>query len=221
MMCMKLKNLTSSSKKIGVLAIGAHPDDIELGCGATLSLLSDNNIYIISVIMTSGSCGGCGIQRSEESQEALKILGCHKVINLNFDDTKLYLQIKEMIFSLEKILATEIPPDIEIVRVYTMHNADRHQDHVSVYQASMVACRNIPQILGYETPSTWISFSPQVFESLENYYLEKKILSLSKHKSQSLRKYMQPEHLWNQAKFRGQQVNCSLCEGFVVHKMIL
>ncbi|HFF9377242.1 TPA: PIG-L deacetylase family protein, partial [Escherichia coli] len=157
----------------------------------------------------------------EESREALKILGCNKIINLDFNDTKLYLQLKEMIDSLERILATEIPSDVEIMRVYTMHNADRHQDHVAVYQASMVACRHIPQILGYETPSTWISFSPQVFEPLEENHFEKKISALSKHKSQSLRKYMQPEHLWIQAKFRGLQVNCSFCEGFVVHKMVL
>ena len=55
------------------------------------------------------------------------------------------LQIKEMIDSLERIIATEIPSDVEIMRVYTMHNADRHQDHVAVYQVSMVACRHIPR----------------------------------------------------------------------------
>ncbi|MWU81164.1 PIG-L family deacetylase [Escherichia coli] len=218
---MKSKKTTSSGKTPGVLAIGAHPDDIELGCGATLSRLAHNDVYILSVIMTSGGCGGNSTERYEESREALKILGCNKIINLDFNDTKLYLQLKEMIDSLERILATEIPSDVEIMRVYTMHNADRHQDHVAVYQASMVACRHIPQILGYETPSTWISFSPQVFEPLEENHLEKKISALSKHKSQSLRKYMQPEHLWILAKFRGQQVDCSLCEGFVVHKMVL
>ena len=72
--------------------------------------------------MTSGGCGGNAINRYEESREALKILGCNKIISLNFNDTKLYLQIKEMIDSLERILATEIPSDVEIMRVYTMRN---------------------------------------------------------------------------------------------------
>ncbi len=59
-----------------------------------------------------------------------------------------------MISALEDIIKNQIPSDVEIMRVYTMHDADRHQDHLAVYQASMVACRTIPQILGYETPST-------------------------------------------------------------------
>ena len=171
---MKSKKTIFSGKKTGVLAIGAHPDDIELGCGATLSLLANNDVYILSVIMTSGGCGGNAINRYEESREALKILGCNKIISLNFNDTKLYLQIKEMIDSLERILATEIPSDVEIMRVYTMHNADRHQDHVAVYQASMVACRHIPQILGYETPSTWISFSPQFLSDWKRIILRRR-----------------------------------------------
>ncbi|MCZ6192203.1 PIG-L family deacetylase, partial [Escherichia coli] len=80
-------------------------------------------------------------------QEALNMLGCNKLIPLNFEDTRLYLQIKEMISSLEYIIENETPQDVEITRVYTMNNTDRHQDHIAVYQASMVACRYIPQIL--------------------------------------------------------------------------
>ena len=44
---MKSKKTIFSGKKTGVLAIGAHPDDIELGCGATLSLLANNDVYIL------------------------------------------------------------------------------------------------------------------------------------------------------------------------------
>ncbi|HHG1680575.1 TPA: PIG-L deacetylase family protein, partial [Escherichia coli] len=109
----------------------------------------------------------------------------------------------------------------EIIRVYTMHDADRHQDHLAVYQASMVACRAIPQILGYETLSTWLSFMPQVFESVKEEYFSLKLTALKKHKSQSQRDYMRPERLRAVAQFRGQQVNSDLGEGFVIHKMIL
>ncbi|EFH6915721.1 hypothetical protein GNO50_20740 [Escherichia coli] len=149
------------------------------------------------------------------------MLGCNKLIPLNFEDTRLYLQIKEMISSLEYIIENETPQDVEITRVYTMNNTDRHQDHIAVYQTSMVACRYIPQILGYETPSTCLSFLPQVFESVDEVHFNKKILALQKHKSQIHRRYIQPEYIIAQAKFRGQQVSHSMCEGFVVHKMVL
>ncbi|MCH5358718.1 PIG-L family deacetylase [Escherichia fergusonii] len=215
-------HLSSSIKRKGVIAIGAHPDDIELGCGASLARLAKNGIYIIAVVMTAGNSGASNIiDRHQESREALKILGCQQTIHLNFADTCAHMQLNDMISALEEIINTQIPSDIEIMRVYTMHDVDRHQDHLAVYQASMVACRTIPQILGYETPSTWLSFMPQVFESVEDEFFSIKLAALSKHKSQSMRDYMRPERLRAVAQFRGQQVNTNLGEGFVIHKMIL
>ncbi|WP_173670811.1 PIG-L deacetylase family protein, partial [Escherichia coli] len=46
--------LSSANKRKGILAIGAHPDDIELGCGASLARLAQKGIYIAAVVMTTG-----------------------------------------------------------------------------------------------------------------------------------------------------------------------
>lgn len=212
----------SIKKRKGILAIGAHPDDIELGCGASLARLAKNGVYITAVVMTPGNSGADElIDRHQESREALKILGCQKTIHLDFADTRAHLELNGMIRALEDIIHHEIPSEVEIRRVYTMHNADRHQDHRAVYQASMVACRSIPQILGYETPSTWLSFMPQVFELVGEDDFNLKLKALSKHKSQSKRDYMRSERLRAVAQFRGQQINSNYGEGFVVHKMIL
>ncbi|WP_409411816.1 PIG-L deacetylase family protein, partial [Escherichia coli] len=75
--------IPQSVKKIkGVLAIGAHPDDIELGCGASLARLARDGVYIIAVVMTSGKSGADKlIDRHQESREALKILGCQQTIH--------------------------------------------------------------------------------------------------------------------------------------------
>ncbi|MGQ7178639.1 PIG-L family deacetylase, partial [Escherichia coli] len=81
--------LSSANKRKGILAIGAHPDDIELGCGASLARLAQKGIYIAAVVMTTGNSGTDGIiDRHEESRNALKILGCHQTIHLNFADTR-------------------------------------------------------------------------------------------------------------------------------------
>ncbi len=120
-----------------------------------------------------------------------------------------------MISALEDIIKNQIPSDVEIMRVYTMHDADRHQDHLAVYQASMVA----PTISA--TKSTWLSFMPQVFESVKEEYFTVKLAALKKHKSQERRDYMRHDRLRAVAQFRGQQVNSDLGEGFVIHKMIL
>lgn len=124
--------LSSANKRKGILAIGAHPDDIELGCGASLARLAQKGIYIAAVVMTTGNSGTDGIiDRHEESRNALKILGCHQTIHLNFADTRAHLQLNDMISALEDIIKNQIPSDVEIMRVYTMHDADRHQDHLA------------------------------------------------------------------------------------------
>mgnify|MGYP000778569407 CR=1 FL=1 len=60
--------LSSANKRKGILAIGAHPDDIELGCGASLARLAQKGIYIATVVMTTGNSGVDGIMAKTSSQ---------------------------------------------------------------------------------------------------------------------------------------------------------
>ena len=137
--------LSSANKRKGILAIGAHPDDIELGCGASLARLAQKGIYIAAVVMTTGNSGTDGIiDRHEESRNALKILGCHQTIHLNFADTRAHLQLNDMISALEDIIKNQIPSDVEIMRVYTMHDADRHQDHSADTEHRKRSVHNAP-----------------------------------------------------------------------------
>jgi LmbE family N-acetylglucosaminyl deacetylase len=101
-----------------------------------------------------------------------------------------------------------------------MFQHDRHQDHRAVYEASVVACRQVPQLLGYETPSSYPNFMPTVFEAIGD-ELEAKIAALKCHGSQGERLYMQQEKIRSAANFRGAQVDRGPCEGFVPYKMIL
>ena len=105
-----LNSTTSSGKRTGILAIGAHPDDIELGCGASLSYYSNEKVYIISVVMTPGCCGAEYIDRHKESQEALNMLEVFFIVKiflcllLTFISVSMYfviVKIKISSFSLE------------------------------------------------------------------------------------------------------------------------
>ncbi|EFG6525396.1 TPA: PIG-L deacetylase family protein [Escherichia coli] len=220
-----MKDINNPNKYIskkGIIAIGAHPDDIELGCGASLARLINDGYHVVAVVMTQGTAG-CdnNINRHDESRNSLQSLGCQQIFHLHFEDTQTQYHIDSMIKSLEDIIFKHIPEYIEIIRAYTMHDSDRHQDHRAVHKASIVACRKIPQVLGYETPSTWLNFVPQVFEEVDEYFFNVKLKALSYHQSQQHRNYMQPENLLTLAKFRGQQAGCKLSEAFVIHKMII
>ncbi|HBC0336528.1 TPA: PIG-L family deacetylase [Salmonella enterica subsp. enterica serovar Napoli] len=206
----------------GILAIGAHPDDIELGCGASLARYSDEGYHVVAVVMTKGEKGGDeNTDRHYEALHALESLGCKQVFLFHFEDTRISLCIDKMINSLEDVIYNHISSTVKIVRAYTMHKSDRHQDHRSVHYASIVACRSISQILCYETPSIHNDFNPQIFESITEELFSRKLYALSFHKSQSYRRYMQEEELRTVAKFRGIQAGCELSEGFVVHKIVV
>lgn len=199
-----------------MLAIGAHPDDIELGCGASLAKLVAQGFTVSALILSDGRDGTRNnLDRMQETTEALKLLGVHTIHTRNFSDRQLGQDMSGLIQAIEEVVQ-EFNPS----RVYTMFEHDRHQDHRAVYQASIVACRKVPQILSYETPSSWPNFTPTIYEEVGP-HLETKVEALQRHTSQKDRDYTQPAHLRCSAQFRGQQVGLGYSEGFIPYKFVL
>src|SRR5437868_3611211 len=117
-----------------VLALGAHPDDLELGCGATLAKLVGSGVNVRAVVFSHGREGAPQpTDREAETRAALAFLGMHDVHVHAFPDTRLHQHLNELIESME-VHVRETAPD----RVYTMFKEDRHQDHRAVFQASVV-----------------------------------------------------------------------------------
>lgn len=105
-----------------VLALGAHPDDLELGCGATLAKLASQGVQITAVIFSEGGRGGgAEYDRVGETRQALRALGVGSVIQRSFPDTRLHEHLNEIIADIE-LHVRELEPQ----RVYTMFDGDRH-----------------------------------------------------------------------------------------------
>ena len=199
-----------------VLALGAHPDDLELGCGATLAKLGANGVAVHAVVFSDGKHGGpAEFDRTAETRTALEALGVVSVIQHDFPDTRLHECVNDLIARTEDHVRA-IRPD----RVYTMFHLDRHQDHRAVHEASVVACRKVRQILGYETPSSYPNFMPTLFEPIDD-LIEAKIEALKLHLSQGDRVYMQQEKIRSAAHFRGVQVDLGQTESFIPYKLVL
>ena len=198
-----------------VLAIGAHPDDIELGCGGSLARLTAAGVPVRALILSRGRRGLMSDEdRAEETASALALLGVGDVVVHDFPDTRLWLHVNEMVDLIEWHVR-----DLEPQRVYTMFQHDRHQDHRAVYEASAIACRSVPQLFGYETPSCYPHFMPTVFERI-GAELETKVEALKRHASQGARVYMQEEKVRAAAMFRGAQVSTGPAEGFIPYKFV-
>jgi LmbE family N-acetylglucosaminyl deacetylase len=167
-----------------------------------------------AVVFSQGRVGASStFDRAAETRAALGSLGVHDVHIHDFPDTRLHERLNDLIEMIE-IHYRETSPD----RVYTMFKDDRHQDHRAVYQASAVACRRAPQILAYETPSSYPNFVPTVFERVDD-FMELKVEALKLHESQAERQYMNEDMVRSAAHFRGVQVELGRAEGFFPYKI--
>lgn len=122
--------------KLDILAIGAHPDDVELGCGGTLAKMISENKKVGILDLTEGELGtrGTAITRKSEAEEAGKILSIAYRENLKFRDG---------FFKNDDIHQIEL---IKIIRKYkpdiVLANAvnDRHPDHGKAAKLVYDAC---------------------------------------------------------------------------------
>lgn len=213
---MNRRTAPDAQAALSILAIGAHPDDVELGCGGSLARYAAAGVPVSVLIFSHGRRGAMTHEdRAEESTRAFARIGVTDVVVLDFPDTGLHSIHCELVEAIEAHVASRDP-----TRVYTMFEHDRHQDHRAIYHASTVACRRVPQLLSYETPSSYPNFVPTVFEAIGE-TLEQKIEALKCHASQRERFYMQEEKIRAAAHFRGAQVEREPCEGFIPYRMML
>ncbi len=195
-----------------IVAIGAHPDDIELGCGGTLYKSALRGKRVIAVFLTRGEKSGDANVRTNESTEALHVLGVNDVHFLNFPDTEIPGSF-EAIDSLEKF---EVKYKPDMVLTHTIN--DTHQDHRQVGWLTMSAFRNAAKILAYETPRVQPGlFSPVYFVDITG-AVDKKWEALRCHASQKKKRYLAYESTVNLASFRGNQAGVKEAEAFEVVK---
>lgn len=111
--------------KLDILAIGAHPDDVELGCGATIAKEIANGKTVGIIDLTRGELGtrGTAETRDEESTNAAKILGVSMRTNMEFADG-FFVNDKYHQIELIKMIRKYKP---EIVLCNAID--DRHIDH--------------------------------------------------------------------------------------------
>jgi len=78
--------------KLDILAFGAHPDDVELGCGATIAKAVAQGKKVGIIDLTKGEMGtrGTDLIRSQEAEQAARILGVDFRANLGFRDAFIF-----------------------------------------------------------------------------------------------------------------------------------
>jgi bacillithiol biosynthesis deacetylase BshB1 len=142
--------------KVDILAIGAHPDDVELGCGGTIAKLVSEGKKVAIIDLTQGELGtrGTAETRKTEAENAAKILGVVARENLKMKDG--FLQNSEDYQMQIVKMIRKYQPTI----VFANAIDDRHPDHAKAAKIVSDACflsglLKIETFSGNEIQSPW------------------------------------------------------------------
>jgi bacillithiol biosynthesis deacetylase BshB1 len=223
--------------KVDVLVFGAHPDDVELGCGGTVIKLVKQGKKVAIIDLTRGELGtrGTAESRKKECENATKILGVAVRENMNFEDGFFKDDEKHKLALIKKI--REYCPEIVIANATT----DRHPDHGRASQIVVDSCF----LSGLEKVDTkqkvwrpkaiyhYIQFNhlqPDFVINISR-QMEKKIEAVKAYKTQfynsdskETETIISKKGFLESVKYRaqdlGRQANCEYAEGFIAHQML-
>ena len=177
-----------------VLAVGAHPDDVELGVGGILAAHREAGDTVVILTMSRGAKGGQPDDRQNESVQSAELLGARLFLE-DLVDTEI-TNTGPTIAVIERVIR-QVNPTI----VYTHSIHDRHQDHRAVHEATIVAARSVDTVACYQSPSATVDFRPSRFVSIDG-FVEKKLELLACFQSQAtIRKYLEPDFVLATARY--------------------
>jgi LmbE family N-acetylglucosaminyl deacetylase len=192
-----------------ILVIGAHPDDIEFGCGGTLIKMSKRGARIHFLVLTEGGAVYSPAMRRKEQQLSAKYLKA-KIFWGGYKDTEVPPG-KVLISKIEEIIK-RVKPDI----VFCNYPDDFHQDHRALASACSSATRYTKRVVFYEVPTTY-NFKPDVFVDVTS-VMNEKLRLLKLHASQVNKTRVSGltilESASSCANFRGYQARVKYAEGF-------
>jgi len=158
---------------VNILAIGAHFDDVELGCGGALARHAKNgdNVYVYVATLSGFTNQYKETVRSgeialDEARNAARVLGAKELICGQFKTLEVEF-VDALNVDILKIIDAK-----KIDMVYMHWTGDIHHDHQAVAKASLHCCRHIPRILMYR--SNWyhstVDFRGNFYIDITNYW---------------------------------------------------
>ncbi len=219
---------------MNVLAIGCHPDDLEIACGGTLRKYAERGADVYEAHVANGNLGHVVIMpdelraiRTKEAEEAGKVLGAKQVFNIDVGDLCVDSHNQEVIDAVADVVRF-VRPDVIIT-----HNPDDYmQDHTETSRIATNGsfCSGLNhRPRQYEAFSSFIpvyfmdtlagvDFQPSIYVDITN-QIEKKMEALNCHESQLKWMY---EHdgidfadmVKTCSKYRGYQCGVPFAEGF-------
>jgi LmbE family N-acetylglucosaminyl deacetylase len=184
---------------MNILAIGAHPDDIEILCGGTLALYAAMGHNIFMAVATNGNVGTPNLTREEiaavrreEQARSCAIIGA-ELIWMGFDDEWLFNDRPTRTVFLDAIRTAR--PDVMFIHSPNDYLSDhrvagqvaedcRIPCSVRLVETNLPHCEKIPHVF-YMDNAAGLDFLPEFYADIET-VIDKKRAMLSCHKSQEI-----------------------------------
>jgi CheY-like chemotaxis protein len=150
----------SAPKPESVLAIGAHPDDVEAGVGGILAAHRAAGDTVTILTLSRGMRDG-GIRRAwEESSRSAEVIGARLIL----EDAVGGPAGASTLDIIRKTIA-EVSPTI----VYVHSKNDDNHDHRAVHDAALVAAAKVRTVACYQGTSATVDFRPNRFISIDGH----------------------------------------------------
>lgn len=171
-----------------VCFIGAHPDDIEIGCGALLAHLAQIT-DIRCVTLSDNRKNKELVHLVDEHYRSMAVLGISEdQIILGDFETRRFPHARQEILEYLIQLNRSFQPDI----VFVHTRSDIHQDHATVTDEALRAFRG-KTVLGFDVIRSSYGFFPNFLVGVTEEEVEKKIDALAEYHTYDNRYYFNPE----------------------------
>jgi LmbE family N-acetylglucosaminyl deacetylase len=210
-------SLASRYAESTVLAIGAHPDDLELAIGGTLARMARHGARVVMAIV---SIPAHFETRRTEAARAAAILGCELRFLMNdgckrIDDIKNY----QLVGMLDSLVA-----ELEPAAVLTHSASEFHRDHIAVHNACVSTQRLKPFDFFHFSPTMCrpvpVTFHPRAYVDVSE-TIETKMQAIEAHASQFCSRGLDTEMYREIARMNGRMVGVKYAEGLDVGRMLL
>jgi CheY-like chemotaxis protein len=154
-----------------VLAIGAHPADVEIGAAGALLVHRGLGHAVSILTLTRDSRAGTDSTRAGQAQMASLLLGATLFVE-DLDDNG--ISEGDPTIGVIKRVAETVQPTV----IYTHSLHDMHTDHRNTHRAAMAAVREVGRVYCFQSPSATIDFRPTRFVTIDE-QLERKLLVIN------------------------------------------
>ena len=198
-----------------VLFLGAHPDDIEIGCGALLHHIA-NETDVLCVTLSDNRKNPDLKNVKDEHLRAMNILGIPKEkIILGPFTTRIFPDARQDILEYFLKLRRDFQPDL----IFTHSGKDVHQDHNTITQESLRAFRGIT-VLGFDVVRSSYDFFPHFIVEVTEEDVNKKIEALAQYETYRDKYYFNSELTRSIMVRHGALAECPFAEGFDILRIV-